>query len=86
MKKYEGLKSMFNSWTNDGSRENTGDADEMDQVTGSRFKHLKDAFYNPITEAHRHFIAQCFPFLHITISFRIARILSPTMYIPWLKS
>ena len=80
MKKYEGLKSMFNSQTNYGSLENKGDADESDQVTGTWFKCLKDAICDPMTEAYLAFYCTVLP--NFTISFCNAWILLPTLYIP----
>ncbi len=69
LRKFPALQSMFNSRTKDSNKEDIGNDDEdVGDNGGTRFRRLKSAFQNPLTEVHvAFFILQLCLFLHITI-------------------
>lgn len=63
-KKYEGLRSMFESRPNDRNKEDRGDEgddEESKKIAGARFKRPKRSFANPMTEAYIEFFSAALP-------------------------
>ena len=52
---------MFESRPNDSNKEDTGDEEESKKSAGTRFKRLKNAFADPMTEAYLEFFSSVLP-------------------------
>ena len=55
---------MFESRPNDSNKEDTGDEEESKKSAGARFKRLKNAFADPMTEAYLEFFSSVLPPFH----------------------